>query len=131
MSEFETEVKEDVLMIGNISLEEIQAEEQRLREEHVKYQSQEATLHARYSPLIPPSLHRLPPMQYRCPSSSPKRDLFSTRPLSPLVPPRQRYMPGNIIIQGDFTLYSVYHFSRQCPLPSLNPLAKCQLFTLT
>ena len=50
MSEFETEVKEDVLMIGNISLEEIQAEEQRLREEHVKYQSQEATLHARYSP---------------------------------------------------------------------------------
>ena len=80
MSEFETEVKEDVLMIGNISLEEIQAEEQRLREEHVKYQSQEATLHARYSPLIPPSLHRLPPMQYRCPSSSPKRDLFSARP---------------------------------------------------
>ena len=61
MSEFETEVKEDVLMIGNISLEEIQAEEQRLREEHVKYQSQEATLHARYSPLPPNTALPSPP----------------------------------------------------------------------
>ncbi|KAL5249152.1 hypothetical protein ACHWQZ_G018108 [Mnemiopsis leidyi] len=43
--EFEQEVKEDVLMIGNISLDEIKAEEQRLREEHVRFQDMQARLH--------------------------------------------------------------------------------------
>ena len=42
LDDFEEEVKEDVLMIGNVSLEEVQEEERRLRDEHVAYQRQEA-----------------------------------------------------------------------------------------
>jgi hypothetical protein len=42
LDEFEQDVKDDVLMIGNISLEDIQEEERRLRDEHISYQKQEA-----------------------------------------------------------------------------------------
>ncbi|XP_074656241.1 uncharacterized protein LOC141909627 [Tubulanus polymorphus] len=42
VEEFEQRIKDDVLMIGSISLDEIQDEEKRLRNEHVLYQSQEA-----------------------------------------------------------------------------------------
>ena len=42
LDEFEQDVKNDVLMIGNISLEDIQEEERRLRDEHIAYQKQEA-----------------------------------------------------------------------------------------
>eukprot|EP00057_Strongylocentrotus_purpuratus_P022307 XP_011676781.1 PREDICTED: uncharacterized protein LOC100892195 [Strongylocentrotus purpuratus] len=41
---FEDNVRDDVLMIGNISLEEVQEEERRLRDEHIAYQQQEAQL---------------------------------------------------------------------------------------
>ncbi|XP_013405388.1 uncharacterized protein LOC106170172 [Lingula anatina] len=41
---FETDVRDEVLMIGNISLEEIQEEEKRLRDEHIAYQQQEAEI---------------------------------------------------------------------------------------
>ncbi|KAK2169280.1 hypothetical protein NP493_1197g00020 [Ridgeia piscesae] len=42
VEKFETGVKDDVLLIGDISLEEVQAEELRLRDEHVMYEMQEA-----------------------------------------------------------------------------------------
>ncbi|XP_072175940.1 uncharacterized protein [Diadema setosum] len=41
---FEDNIRDDVLMIGNISLEEVQEEERRLRDEHIAYQQQEAQL---------------------------------------------------------------------------------------
>ena len=41
---FEDEVKDEVLMIGSVSLEEVQAEERRLREEHILFQQQEAKI---------------------------------------------------------------------------------------
>lgn len=44
LDEFDQDVKEDVLMIGNISLEDIQEEERRLRDDHISYQKQEANL---------------------------------------------------------------------------------------
>lgn len=42
LAEFEQGVEEDVVMLGSISLEEVQEEEQRLRDEHVAYLQQEA-----------------------------------------------------------------------------------------
>ncbi|KAL8561388.1 hypothetical protein ACOMHN_063315 [Nucella lapillus] len=42
LSEFEREVEPDVVMLGAISLQEVQEEERRLREEHVGYLQQEA-----------------------------------------------------------------------------------------
>ncbi|XP_064652604.1 uncharacterized protein LOC135503146 [Lineus longissimus] len=39
---FEDDVRDDILMIGSISLEEVQEEERRLRDEHVLFQEQEA-----------------------------------------------------------------------------------------
>ncbi|XP_072021333.1 uncharacterized protein [Amphiura filiformis] len=44
ITRFEDDIKDDVLMIGNISLEEVQEEERRLRDEHIAYQQQEAIL---------------------------------------------------------------------------------------
>lgn len=41
ISKFENDVKNDVLMIGSISLEEVQEEEKRLRDEHIAYREQE------------------------------------------------------------------------------------------
>ncbi|EDV22569.1 uncharacterized protein TRIADDRAFT_58934 [Trichoplax adhaerens] len=41
---FEREVQDDVLMIGKVSLEEIQEEEMRLKAEHIEYQQQQATM---------------------------------------------------------------------------------------
>ncbi|PIK53786.1 hypothetical protein BSL78_09280 [Apostichopus japonicus] len=43
---FDDSIQDEVLMIGNISLEEVQEEERRLRDEHIAYQQQE-TLMAR------------------------------------------------------------------------------------
>lgn len=40
--EFEKRVEDELLMIGNISLEMVQEEERRLRDEHIAYQQQEA-----------------------------------------------------------------------------------------
>ena len=42
LAEFERGVEEDVVMLGSISLEEVQEEERRLRDEHVTYLQQEA-----------------------------------------------------------------------------------------
>ncbi|KAK7091940.1 uncharacterized protein [Littorina saxatilis] len=42
LSEFERDVQEDVVMLGSISLEEVQEEERRLRDEHITYLEQEA-----------------------------------------------------------------------------------------
>lgn len=42
LAEFERGVEEDVVMLGSISLEEVQEEERRLRDEHVAYLQQEA-----------------------------------------------------------------------------------------
>ncbi|XP_033640408.1 uncharacterized protein LOC117300735 [Asterias rubens] len=44
ISQFDDTIKDDVLMIGNISLEEVQEEERRLRDEHIAFQQQEAVL---------------------------------------------------------------------------------------
>ncbi|KAK6182267.1 hypothetical protein SNE40_009987 [Patella caerulea] len=44
VSRFDTAVKDDVVMLGKIPLEEIQEEERRLRDEHVLYLEQESTL---------------------------------------------------------------------------------------
>ncbi|XP_038052469.1 uncharacterized protein LOC119725181 [Patiria miniata] len=44
ISQFDDTIKDDVLMIGNISLEEVQDEERRLRDEHIAFQQQEAVL---------------------------------------------------------------------------------------
>lgn len=40
--EFEKRIEDEVLMIGNISLEMVQEEERRLRDEHIAYQQQQA-----------------------------------------------------------------------------------------
>ncbi|CAH3160843.1 unnamed protein product [Porites lobata] len=40
--EFEKRVEDEILMIGNISLEMVQEEERRLRDEHIAYQQQQA-----------------------------------------------------------------------------------------
>lgn len=42
LADFEAAVAEDVVMLGSISLEEVQEEEKRLRDEHVAYLQQEA-----------------------------------------------------------------------------------------
>ncbi|XP_046362564.2 uncharacterized protein LOC124139499 [Haliotis rufescens] len=42
LRQFEDEVRDDVVMLGSISLEEVQEEERRLRDEHVRYLEQEA-----------------------------------------------------------------------------------------
>ena len=42
LAEFERGVEQDVVMLGSISLEEVQEEERRLRDEHVTYLQQEA-----------------------------------------------------------------------------------------
>lgn len=42
LNEFEEGVKDDVVMLGQISLEEVQEEEKRLRDEHIQYLDQEA-----------------------------------------------------------------------------------------
>ncbi|XP_076438172.1 uncharacterized protein LOC143277267 isoform X2 [Babylonia areolata] len=42
LAEFERGVEEDVVMLGSISLQEVQEEERRLRDEHVTYLQQEA-----------------------------------------------------------------------------------------
>ncbi|XP_077989963.1 uncharacterized protein LOC144444426 [Glandiceps talaboti] len=44
VTEFDDKVRDDVLMIGNISLEDVQDEERRLRDEHIAYQQQEMLL---------------------------------------------------------------------------------------
>ncbi|XP_057308593.1 uncharacterized protein LOC130646936 [Hydractinia symbiolongicarpus] len=42
LDEFEKQVEQEILMIGNISLEDVQDEERRLREEHISFQQQQA-----------------------------------------------------------------------------------------
>ncbi|WAR17496.1 hypothetical protein MAR_032090 [Mya arenaria] len=42
LNQFEDGVKDDLLMIGNVSLEDVQAEERQLRDEHIQYLEQEA-----------------------------------------------------------------------------------------
>ncbi|KAK7489378.1 hypothetical protein BaRGS_00019322 [Batillaria attramentaria] len=42
LADFERDVQDDVVMLGSISLEEVQEEERRLRDEHVSYLQQEA-----------------------------------------------------------------------------------------
>ena len=42
LADFEAGVKDEVVLLGSISLEEVQEEERRLRDEHVKYLGQEA-----------------------------------------------------------------------------------------
>lgn len=42
LADFERDVQDDVVMLGSISLEEVQEEERRLRDEHVSYLEQEA-----------------------------------------------------------------------------------------
>ncbi|KAK3743337.1 hypothetical protein QZH41_013912, partial [Actinostola sp. cb2023] len=42
LDDFENRMEEEILMIGQISLEEVQEEERRLRDEHISYQQQEA-----------------------------------------------------------------------------------------
>lgn len=42
LAEFEREVEDEVIMIGSISLEEVQEEERNLRDEHIRYLAQEA-----------------------------------------------------------------------------------------
>ena len=42
MADFEAGVKDEVVLLGSISLEEVQDEERRLRDEHVRYLGQEA-----------------------------------------------------------------------------------------
>lgn len=37
LNEFEEGVKDDVVMLGQISLEEVQEEEKRLRDEHIQW----------------------------------------------------------------------------------------------
>lgn len=44
---FEDETREEQLHIGSISVEEVQEEERRLREEHLRYQAHEAGFHKR------------------------------------------------------------------------------------
>ncbi|ELU07382.1 hypothetical protein CAPTEDRAFT_226170 [Capitella teleta] len=44
VEQFTEGIREDVLLVGNIHLEEIQEEELRLRDEHIAYQEQEAQL---------------------------------------------------------------------------------------
>ncbi|XP_022101493.1 uncharacterized protein LOC110985071 [Acanthaster planci] len=48
ISQFDDTIRDDVLMIGNISLEEVQEEERRLRDEHIAFQQQEAILARRH-----------------------------------------------------------------------------------
>eukprot|EP00058_Branchiostoma_floridae_P003599 XP_002589087.1 hypothetical protein BRAFLDRAFT_120904 [Branchiostoma floridae] len=45
IDEFEKDVEDDMLHIASISLEEVQEEEKRLRDEYIAYQKQEADLH--------------------------------------------------------------------------------------
>ncbi|XP_019628555.1 PREDICTED: uncharacterized protein LOC109473086 [Branchiostoma belcheri] len=45
IDEFERDVEDDMLHIASISLEEVQEEEKRLRDEYIAYQKQEADLH--------------------------------------------------------------------------------------
>ena len=42
LDHFEAGVKDDVVMLGSISLEDVQEEEKHLRDEHVQYLEQEA-----------------------------------------------------------------------------------------
>ena len=42
LDEFEQKVEEEILMIGTVSLEDVQMEERRLREEHISFQQQQA-----------------------------------------------------------------------------------------
>lgn len=42
LDHFEAGVRDDLLMIGNVSLEDVQAEEHQLRDEHIQYLEQEA-----------------------------------------------------------------------------------------
>ena len=42
LDQFEAGVKDDVVMLGSISLDEVQEEEKHLRDEHVEYLEQEA-----------------------------------------------------------------------------------------
>ncbi|RUS78905.1 hypothetical protein EGW08_013318, partial [Elysia chlorotica] len=42
LADFEDGVKDEVVLLGSISLEEVQEEERRLRDEHVRYLGQEA-----------------------------------------------------------------------------------------
>ncbi|XP_067943495.1 uncharacterized protein [Watersipora subatra] len=44
VEDFETKAKDEVLVVGDISLEEIQKEERLLRDEHIAFQQQELTL---------------------------------------------------------------------------------------
>ena len=44
VKEFEDGIRDDVLMVGSIRLEDIQDEERRLRDEHISYHEQEAEL---------------------------------------------------------------------------------------
>ncbi|ESO86001.1 hypothetical protein LOTGIDRAFT_235599 [Lottia gigantea] len=44
ISRFDTDVKDDVVLLGKISLEEVQEEEKRLRDEHILYLEQESRL---------------------------------------------------------------------------------------
>ncbi|XP_045180354.2 uncharacterized protein LOC123539694 isoform X3 [Mercenaria mercenaria] len=43
LDHFEAGVRDDVLMIGNVSLEDVQTEERQLRDEHIQYLEQEAS----------------------------------------------------------------------------------------
>ena len=52
LAEFERGVEDDVVMLGNISLEEVQEEERRLRDEHVTYLQQEAAAKRRREQLL-------------------------------------------------------------------------------
>ncbi|KAH3752765.1 hypothetical protein DPMN_187391, partial [Dreissena polymorpha] len=42
LHQFEEGVRDDLLMVGNVSLEDVQAEERQLRDEHIQYLEQEA-----------------------------------------------------------------------------------------
>lgn len=41
LDDFEKGVKDDLLVIGNVSLEDVQEEERQLRDEHIQYLEQE------------------------------------------------------------------------------------------
>ena len=44
LDHFEAGVKDDVVMLGTISLEDVQEEEKQLRDEHVQYLEQEVIM---------------------------------------------------------------------------------------